>query len=152
MVSLRKIFFLFFLYLAITACAIANAQITALPSTSTPANPTNAPNDPLGRNTPYNCVLGFLKAATSGDYSIAAQYLQMSPARRQSEGEQTAAKLKYALDKSFVGNYSRFNQPEGTPQDGVQLGHQKLGTMSAGDIEVDLDLVRASVRWREKSG
>jgi MscS family membrane protein len=100
--------------------------------------------DPLGRNTPSNSVLGFLKAATAGDYNIAAQYLQMSAARRQSEGEQTATKLKYVLDKAFVGNYSRFNQPEGMPQEGVPLGHQKLGTMTAGDVEADLDLVRIS--------
>ena len=68
----------------------------------------------------------------------------MSAARRQSEGEQTATKLKYVLDNAFVGNYSRFNQPEGTPQEGVPLGHQKLGTMTAGDTEADLDLVRVS--------
>jgi MscS family membrane protein len=68
----------------------------------------------------------------------------MSAARRQSEGEQTATKLKYVLDNAFVGNYSRFNQPEGTPQEGAPLNHQKLGIMSAGDVEVDLDLVRVS--------
>ncbi len=89
-------------------------------------------------------MLGFLKAATAGDYNIAAQYLQMSAARRQAEGEQTAEKLKFVLDKAFTGNYGRFNQPEGIPQEGVPLGHQKLGTMSAGDVEVDLDLVRVS--------
>ena len=111
------------------------------PSSAASANGTT---DPLGRNTPSNSVLGFLKAATTGDYSIAAQYLQMNPADRQAEGDQTANKLKFVLDKTFVGNYSRFNQPEGTPQEGVPIGHQKLGTMSAGDVEVDLDLVRVS--------
>ena len=89
-------------------------------------------------------VLGFLKATQAGDYSIAAQYLQMSVARRQTEGEQVATKLKFVLDHSFSGNLSRYNQPEGTPQEGVALGHQKLGTMSAGDVEVDLDVVRVS--------
>jgi len=141
MLSFRKNRLPFLLFLA--SAAVASAQISALQPSTTPATPA-APTDPLGRNTPTNTVLGFLKAATAGDYSIAAQYLQMSPARRQAEGEQTAAKLKYALDKSFIGNYSRFNQPEGTPQEGVALGHQKLGTMSAGDVEVDLDLVRVS--------
>jgi MscS family membrane protein len=89
-------------------------------------------------------VLGFLKAATAGDYSIAAQYLQMNPAHRQAEGEQTANKLKFVLDKAFVGNYSRFDQPDGILQEDVPIGHQKLGTMSAGGVEVDLDLVRVS--------
>ena len=141
MFSFRKKIFLLVL-ITISCAYIAQAQITPLPSTGT--TPTNAPNDPLGRNTPSNSVLGFLKTATDGDYSLAAQYLQMSPARRQSEGELIATKLKYALDKSFTGNYGRFNQPEGTPQEGVPLGHQKMGTMSAGDVEVDFDLVRVS--------
>jgi MscS family membrane protein len=37
-----------------------------------------------------------------------------------------------------------FTQAEGTPQEGVPLGRQKLGTLSSGDVEVDLDLVRVS--------
>src|ERR1700757_3211101 len=118
------------------------AQITALqppaPATS------NGQSDLLGRTTPSSAVLGFLRAAQDGDYSIAAQYLQISPARRPSGGEPTAKKLKFALDHAFSGNLSRYNQPEGTPQEGVPLGRQKLGTMSAGDVEVDLDLVRVS--------
>jgi MscS family membrane protein len=129
------------LYLA--ACTLSPAQSITEVLQPAPSG-ANAPTDPLGRNTPSNSVLGFLKAATAGDYSISAQYLQMSAARRQSEGEQTAEKLKFVLDKAFTGNYGRFSQPEGTPQEGVALGHQKLGTMSAGDVEVDLDLVRVS--------
>jgi MscS family membrane protein len=135
----------FVLYIAVSIALPAPTALTqsiqlAAPAPATPA----APTDQLGRNTPANSVFGFLKAATSGDYSIAAQYLQMSPAHRQAEGEQTATKLKFLLDNDFVGNYSRFSQPEGTPQEGVALGHQKLGTMSAGDVEVDLDMVRVS--------
>jgi MscS family membrane protein len=135
----------FVLYIAVSIALPAQTALTqsiqlAAPAPATPA----APTDQLGRNTPANSVFGFLKAATSGDYSIAAQYLQMSPAHRQAEGEQTATKLKFLLDNDFIGNYSRFSQPEGTPQEGVSLGHQKLGTMSAGDVEVDLDMVRVS--------
>jgi MscS family membrane protein len=125
-----------------TTLSAQTALTQALQPSSAP--PANAATDPLGRNTPSNSVLGFLKASTAGDDSIAAQYLQMNPAHRQAEGEQTAKKLKFVLDRVFVGNYSRFNQPEGTPQEGVPIGHQKLGTMSAGDVEVDLDLVRVS--------
>jgi len=130
----------------IATCAFSRAQgaLTQALQPAPPASTANAPTDPLGRDTPSDSVSGFLKAATAGDYSIAAQYLQMSAVHRQAEGEQTATKLKFVLDNAFSGNYSRFNQPEGTPQEGVALGHQKLGTMSAGDVEVDLDLVRVS--------
>jgi len=111
---------------------------------SAPANTPAAPIDPFGRATPSDAVLGFLKAATAGDNSIAAQYLQMKPAQRQAEGEQMAVKLKFVLDNVFIGNYSRFTQPEGTPQEGVPLGRQKMGTMSAGDVEMDFDVVRVT--------
>jgi MscS family membrane protein len=142
MVSFRKI--LVVSTLCVAACTFSAAQTLAQALQPAPASGSIVVIDPLGRNTPSNSVLGFLKAATSGDYNIAAQYLQMSAARRQSDGEQTATKLKYVLDNTFVGNYSRFNQPEGTPQEGAPPNHQKLGTMSAGDVEADLDLVRVS--------
>ena len=142
MVSFRRISIVYILCVA--ACTFSASQTLGQALQPAPAGGSIVVIDPLGRNTPSNSVLGFLKAATSGDYNIAAQYLQMSAARRQSEGEQTATKLKYVLDNAFVGNYSRFNQPEGTPQEGAPLNHQKLGTMSAGDVEADLDLVRVS--------
>jgi MscS family membrane protein len=105
-----------------------------------------APVDPLNRTTPSGSVLGFLQAAQSGDYSIAAQYLQLSAARRQTDGERLATQLKSVMDspRAFTGRVGGFTQSEGTPQEGVGLGKQKLGTLSSGDVEVDLDLVRVS--------
>jgi MscS family membrane protein len=131
------------LLLAVSLCACAQTGLTQAlqPSSNTSAS---APNDPLGRSTPSSAVLGFLKAAQDGNLSTAAQYLQMSPAHRQTDGEQAASRLKYVLDRVFSGNLSRYNQAEGIPQEGVPLGRQKLGTMSSGDVEVDLDLVRVS--------
>jgi MscS family membrane protein len=121
----------------------AQAALTQALQPGPPAT-SNGATDPLGRNTPSNAILGFLRAAQDGDYSIAAQYLQMSPARRQTEGERTASRLKFVLDHAFSGNLNRYNQPEGTPQEGVPLGRQRLGTMTAGDVEVDLDVVRVA--------
>jgi MscS family membrane protein len=114
-------------------------------SNTQPASAANSPSDPLGRTTPQSTVLGFLKAAQSGDYSIAAQYLQMSAARRQSEGEQLAEKLNYVLNRAFNGSPREWSTlPEGTLQEGIPLGRQKLGTMSSGDVEADLEVVRVS--------
>jgi len=142
-----RFFQIAFLSIALIGGSILSSaqSITQVLQPGAPASA--APNDPLGRTTPSSSILGFLKAAQAGDYSIAAQYLQMTPARRQSEGEQTASKLKFALDHAFSGNPSRFNQPEGTVQEGVPLGRQRLGTMSAGDVEVDLDMIRVSGLW-----
>jgi MscS family membrane protein len=141
MASLPKFILISVLFLMASAASPAQAALT---QALQPSSSTSAPvaNDPLGRNTPSNTVLGFLRAAQDGNYSIADQYLQMSPARRQSEGEQIASKLKFVLDHAFSGNLNRYNQAEGTPQEGVPLGRQKMGTMSAGDVEIDLDVVR----------
>lgn len=136
--------FVFFLVVvAISLPVRAQSAITLQPASSA-ASTSSAASDPLGRNTPSNSILGFLRAAQDGNYSIAAQYLQMSAARRQVEGEQTAKQLKFVLDHAFSGDFSRFNQAEGIPQEAVALGHQKLGTMAAGDMEADLDMVRVS--------
>src|SRR5262249_3584322 len=90
-------------------------------------------------------VYGFLQAAQSGNYSIAAQYLQLNAARRQSEGEQLAMKLKVVMDMALPGSLKGISdQPEGTPQEDVPLDHQKVGSMASGDVEVNLVLVRVT--------
>lgn len=142
MCRIRQTVLLVGLCLSLAVPMQSQAGLSAL-QPAPPASST-ATTDPLGRNTPSNAILGFLKAAQDGDYSIAAQYLQMSPARRQIEGEQIATKLKFVLDHAFTGSLSRYNQAEGTPQEGVPLGRQRLGTLNAGDVEVDLDMVRVS--------
>jgi len=137
---------IFVLCLAIALLALSQASFGQLlqPASTTTSSP-STPTDPLNRTTPSGTVLGFLQAAQNGNNSIAAQYLQMSAARRQSEGEQLAEKLKYVMDNAFAGSLKNVStQPEGVPQEGVPLGRQRLGTMSSGDVEVDLDLVRVS--------
>lgn len=145
MFSLAKAVTLPLLCAAVAVIAPLQAVCAQNPlTTSNSPSASSATTDPLGRTTPSDAVLGFLKAAQAGTYSVAAQYLQMSPARRQLEGEQTTIKLKFVLDHAFTGNLSRFNQAEGTPQEGMPLGRQRLGTISSGDVEVDFDLVRVS--------
>jgi MscS family membrane protein len=70
----------------------------------------------------------------------------MSAARRLSEGEQTATQLNAVLNSPAASSIrvGGFTQAEGTPQEGVPLGRQKLGTLASGDVEADLDLVRVS--------
>jgi MscS family membrane protein len=113
-----------------------------LPSTTPKTSRTQT--DSLGRETPYGTVFGFLEAAQSGNYAIAAQYLQMSSARRQTEGEALVQKLQAVMNAAFAGNLKPSRDPEGTPQEGVSPDRQELGTMSSGDAEAELELVRVS--------
>src|SRR5712692_358236 len=109
------------------------------------ASSNSAAGDPLGRNTPSGTLYGFLQAAQSGNYSIAAQYLQMSAARRQTQGEDIASKLRVVIDRSFSGDLRRIsNQPEGTPQEGMPLDKQRVGSLNSGDVDANLILVRVS--------
>jgi len=149
MFKLHKIKFLkgtVLIALSLAACLLLSAQspLSQLLPASTPASTSSkAPADPLGRDTPYGTIFGFLQAAQSGNYSIAAEYLQMSPARRQSEGETIAAHLKEVMDRAHSGNLKSVSTLfEGAPQEGVPFGRQNLGIMTSGDVEVELDLVR----------
>jgi MscS family membrane protein len=134
----------FFFALSLAAClmlpsgTLAQSLLNPSPSGST------KPSDQLGRDTPYGTIYGFLQAAQSGDYGIASQYLQMSAARRQSEGSTIAMELNVAMNRAYTGNLRPSRQPEGTPQEDVAPGRQNLGTMSSGDVEVQLELVRVT--------
>src|SRR6202166_784110 len=137
-----------FLIVSLTVCLSASAQ-SALGQILQPKTPASAPSttttDPLGRETPYGTIFEFLDARQSGTIAIAAQYLPMSPARRQTDGEKLAQKLKVVMDSAFAGSLKRIStQPEGTPQEAVPADRQKLGPMSSGDVEVELELVRVS--------
>jgi MscS family membrane protein len=147
MPSFRITLLLLLLSLSASSPSSAQSLSNLLPSASTSTNKADAQTDPLGRTTPQSSLIGFLHAAQSGDYSIASQYLQMSPAHRQTEGEQLANKLAFVLNQPrvFTGTAKGWsNDPEGTPQEGVPFGRQKLGTMSAGDVEADLEVVHVS--------
>jgi MscS family membrane protein len=140
----KTLLLLAFSFLAVLSSAAQSQVSGILPSPATTS--TSEPADPLGRTTPSGAVLGFLQAAQSGNYTIAAQYLQMSAARRQSEGEQVATQLNAVLNSPAAASVriGNFTQSQGIPQEGVPLGRQRLGTMSSGDVEDDLDLVRVS--------
>ncbi len=140
--SKRMVFFA--VSLAFCLSLLPASAIAQLPGTKPPAPDTSTKTDSLNRGTPYGTVFGFLESAQSGNYAIAAQYLQMSPARRQTEGEALAQKLLTVMNATFAGNLRPSRQPEGTLQDGVPADRQRLGTMSAGDVEAELELVRVS--------
>jgi hypothetical protein len=115
---------------SLAACLPASAQgaLSQILESPAPASGSaKTSSDALGRDTPYGTVFGFLQAAQAGNYSIAAQYLQMSASRRQAEGETVAQDLKEVMDRSYSGSLKNLSmQPEGVPQEGVPPGRQKI--------------------------
>ena len=106
--------------------------------------PTPATADPLGRETPSGTVLGFLQAAQFGNYKTASDYLQISAARRPSQGADLAQKLKVLMDRAFVTGLRRLStSPEGNPEYGTP-DQQTIGTFSSGEAEIPVVLVGVS--------
>jgi len=107
-----------------------------------PAPP--ALTDSLGRDTPSGTVLGFLQAAQAGNYKVAAEYLQMSAARRQSIGPTVATKLKVLMDRTFVGNLRTIStHAEGNVTSGTE-NQQSIGAFGNGETDVPVTLVRVT--------
>lgn len=133
------------LCLAIAVPALAYQLLPGQPAKTATGNGSETTADSLGRDTPSGTLYGFLQAAQAGNYSTAAQYLQMSPARRLTQGEDVASKLKVVIDRSFSGDLRRIsNQPDGTPQEGMPLDKQRVGSLIAGDVDANLVLARVS--------
>jgi MscS family membrane protein len=121
------------------------AALTLPGISSEPKAGTEIPTDLLERQTPSGCFLGFLKSVQLGNYQTAAQYLQLSPSERQSQGKQLSLKLQKVLDHGLVGGLPDVTtHPEGTPQEGVPLDHERIGLVSVNGMQANVDLVRIS--------
>ncbi|MFI5114971.1 MAG: mechanosensitive ion channel family protein [Terriglobales bacterium] len=134
---------LFVLLVFVSWRALDAQSLPGLLGGTTPAQePAAPPSDSLGRETPSGAVLGFLQAAQAGNYKIAADYLQISAAHRQSQGPELASQLKVLMDRVFVGSLRRLStRPEGSPDGGVGE-QQTIGAFASGDTDVPVVLVR----------
>jgi MscS family membrane protein len=130
------------LILALSLPGLAAQSVSTVLKGASSAPVTSAQTDPLGRDTPSGTVVGFLQAEQNGNEKAAAEYLQMSAARRQSQGVDLAGKLKVLMDRAFVGSLRRISTvPEGNPDNGVS-DQQTIGNFSVADVEVPVVLVR----------
>jgi MscS family membrane protein len=126
-----------------TVSGLAAQSVTGLLG-GAQAKTASASSDALGRETPSGTVVGFLQAAQSQNYRAAADYLQISAARRPSQGAALAAKLKTLMDRAFVGSLRRISSsPDGNPDNGV-ADQQTIGVFSVGDTDVPVVLVHVS--------
>jgi MscS family membrane protein len=135
---------LFILVVSLSLLGLAQSVTSLLKAGPQTQAPTPASADPLGRDTPSGTVLGFLQAAQDGNEKIAADYLQMSAARRQSQGPNMAGKLKVLMDSAFVGSVRRIStRSDGNPENGIS-DQQTIGMFSIADQDVPVILDRVS--------
>lgn len=120
------------------ACAYGVPQIPGVSSsssTTTAQQPAVAP-DPLGRESPRSCLLGFIKAAQEEKFSLAIQYFQPPPARHhvsQEDEEELAEQILTILNQKFVGPLDFVSKdPQGRLDDGLPPDEEKI-SMGAGD-------------------
>jgi MscS family membrane protein len=108
-----------------------------------PASSPVPPPDPLGRSTPYGCVIGFLKAVNDNNLGVAIQYLDTK--LQDERAEELAKELKAVLDANPSSNINRLSKEEqGDIVDGLRLSREKMATAktSNGDLDIFLDRVQ----------
>lgn len=113
-------------------------------------NPPNAtaptpppPTDPLGRSTPYGCVIGFLQAVNNDNLSLATQYLDTK--LPDEKAQDLAKELKAVLDASPSSSINKLSKEEqGDIRDGLRATREKIGVAKTqkGDLDVLLDRVQ----------
>lgn len=109
--------------------------------------PAQAEGDPYGRETPNGCFIGFLRAARSGDFGVAAEYLQLPRLRVTKDA--VAREVAAVFDQRFVGNPdSLSHSPQGDIRDGLPPDEERAGAMLDGRQRIDVLLVRSA----EKEG
>lgn len=124
-----------FIFLVLSAGA-AFGQIAGLPSGSTASTSAQShtepavPPDPLGRETPRGCVLGFVKAAQEEDYRRAVEYFQPQPVRRrhsEADEEELVAQLLAILNQKFAGPLDFLSKdPQGRLDDNLPPDQERL--------------------------
>jgi MscS family membrane protein len=134
----------FAVLLAFTALAILRGNAAAQIPGLTAAQPAGSspqpavPPDPLGRENPRSCILGFIKTAQEERYAVAAQYFQPATNRRhasQQDDEELAAQLLAILNQKFAGPLDFVSRErQGRLDDGLPPDQEKVsGGLGAND-------------------
>jgi len=116
--------------------APAGARIQAETATN-PAEP--APEDPLGRDTPYGAMIGFLQAANKGDYKLASSYLEgEQPEKKKTE---LVRDLQVVLNRGLIISPQDLSKaPAGNLEDGLASNLEKVGTATFKGERLDIVL------------
>jgi MscS family membrane protein len=135
-----------------TLCLLAGrqtpGQIPGLTSSSsnTAAQQSATPPDPLKRETPRGCILGFIKAAGEERYETAVQYFQPATGRRRpslEDEEELASQLFAILNLKFSGPLDFVsNSPLGRLDDGLPPDQEQIGGIRGFSEDFPITLIR----------
>ena len=109
--------------------------LTAGPGASPNVQPQpaeQAPQDPLGRDTPYGTVVSFIEAAEQGNWERASEFLdsRLPTAKKQA----LARQLKLVLDRGLNLNLETISKsPQGTPTEKWRVSRNEIGTVRIND-------------------
>jgi MscS family membrane protein len=117
----------------------AGQQPASPPAASPPESQPveQAPQDPLGRSTPYGTVVGFMRALGAADFARSAEYLDNKGT--DSEKKQLVEQLGRVLDRAMtlqIDSLSR--QPSGSVEEGVRKARERVGIAAAGSKSLDI--------------
>jgi MscS family membrane protein len=104
------------------------------------------PADPLGRETPRGCLLGFIKAAQDEKYTLAVQYFQPIASRKhvpEEDDEELAEQLLAILNQKFTGPLDFVSrEPQGKLDDGLAADQEKISSSLGTEDTFPILLVR----------
>jgi MscS family membrane protein len=128
----------------------AFAQLSALTgSTTTPTPAASQPTvlpDPLKRETPRGCILGFIKAAGEERYEVAVQYFQPATGKHRpslEDEEELASQLFTVLSLKFSGPLDFVsNSPLGRLDDALPANQEQIGGIRGLSEDFPINLIR----------
>jgi MscS family membrane protein len=128
------------LFAALIAPGVVHGQIPGLKQAAPSNSPKPPEPDPLGRETPHGCLVGFLRATERGEYSKAAEYLDMKPS---AETLEVARQLRTVLDAGRGRDLEVLSRdPEGDLNDGLPPNRERAGIIQTPTQKLEIILQR----------
>jgi MscS family membrane protein len=121
--------------------AIVAAWCTFLIVGAAHAQTAPAPSATLGRNSPRETLVNFLRTAHQNDFQQASQYLQGAPTRT------LTRQLQAVLDSALSVNLNQVSDsPQGDLNDGLPPDRERIGVVSINGDSADIMLTRVAQR------
>ena len=122
----------------------AGQETPAVPGATSPESQPaqQAPQDPLGRTTPYGAVVGFMRAFQNGEFARSAEYLDSKGT--DSKKQQLAEQLGRVLNEGMTLEIRSLSRdPSGHLEDNLRKNRELVGVATVGShsLNIYLDVI-----------